>query len=61
MQVKNAAFLEIPLEIVLTPDLYIARAKGDLRTYTREQTPICQQRTICRSHMVEVNAFYAQV
>lgn len=33
-QAKNAAFLEIPLDIVLTPDLYIARAKGDLRTYT---------------------------
>lgn len=31
---KNAAFLEIPLDIVLTPDLYISRSNGSLRTYT---------------------------
>lgn len=32
--VQHAVFMQIPLEPVWTPDLYIARANGDLRTYT---------------------------
>lgn len=34
IEAKHAVFMEIPVEFIFTPDLYIAREGGGLRTYT---------------------------